>query len=174
MFYFASTTTVQLFVRTYYDSASATYYYSFYIPSRTYTAYNVYRWILRVPYVLYNDTSGGVVIYAQPWSPVKQPWASGQWQLSDIFMYGNTQVSVSPTYTFSLTKVNDYQIQFTYSVLFLNPADVGKTIDFYSLVYNYGGGAVTQTLLSASFPPFTIEQVGDGLVFVFNVYLVAS
>ena len=166
-FYYTTTTTSQVNIR---GAPSGSY--SFYIPSRTYQAYNVYRWILRVPYVFYNQS--GTVIYAQPWSPVKQPWASGQWQLTDTFMYGNTQVSLSPTYTFSITKVNDYQIQFTYSVLFLNPSDVGKTIDFYGLVYSYSGGAVTQTLLSASFPAFTIQQVGDGLVFVFNVYLVTT
>jgi hypothetical protein len=165
MFYYSTTGAAQLNLITSSNPA-------FYIPSRTYQAYNVYRWVLRVPYVWYNQS--GTVIYAQPWSPVKQPWASGQWQLSDTFMYGNTQVSLSPTYTFSISKINDYQIQFTYSVLFLNSGDVGKTIDFYGLVYSYGGGAVTQTLLSASFPAFTIQQVGDGLVFVFNVYLVTG
>jgi hypothetical protein len=170
-FYFSSTTTTQINIQTINTQNGATLN-AFYIPSRTYQAYNVYRWILRVPYAWYNQS--GTTIYAQPWSPVKQPWASGQYSLSDVFMYGNTQVSVSPTFTFSITKINDYQIQFTYSVLFLNSADTGKTIDFYGLVYNYGGGAVTQTLISASFPAFTIQQVGDGLVFVFNVYLVSS
>jgi hypothetical protein len=168
-FYYSTTTTTQVNIRFYWNSV---YYTLFYIPSRTYSAYNVYRWILRVPYVFYNQS--GVVIYAQPWTPVKTPWASGQWQLTDIFMNGNTQVSVSPTYTSQTTKINDYQIQFTYSIIFQNPADIGKTIDFYGLVYSYGGGAVTQTLLSASFPAFTIQQVGDALVFVFNVYLVTS
>jgi hypothetical protein len=164
-FYYVTTTTVQINIK-------SSNYDSFYIPPRTYSAYNVYRWVLRVPYVFYNQS--GVVIYAQPWSPVKQPWESGRWQLTDIFMYGNTQVSVSPTYTFSISKINDYQIQFSYSIIFQNSADIGKTINFYGLTYSYGGGAVTQTLLSASFPDFTIQQVGDALVFVFNVYLVSS
>jgi hypothetical protein len=168
-FYFASTTTAQINIRWFYGTS---YYIAFYIPSRTYNAYNVYRWVLRVPYVFYN--ASGVTIYAQPWSPVKQPWQSGQWQLTDTFMYGNNQVSVSPTYTFSITKINDYQIQFSYSIIFQNSADIGKTINFYSLTYSYGGGAVSQVLLSASFPDFTISQVGDALVFVFNVYLVSS
>jgi len=166
-FYYSSTTTTQVNMRTMSIGNNI-----FYIPSRTYSAYNVYRWILRIPYVFYN--ASGVTIYAQPWSPVKQPWASGQWQLSDVFMYGNTQVSVSPTYTFSITKINDYQIQFSYSIIFQNSADVGKTINFYGLTYSYGGGAVSQVLLSASFPDFTIQQTGDALVFVFNVYLVTS
>jgi len=164
-FYYSTTTTAQVNLITSYNPA-------FYIPSRTYSAYNVYRWILRIPYVFYD--ASGVTIYAQPWSPVKVPWQSGQWQLSDVFMYGQTQVSVSPTYTFSITKINDYQIQFSYSIIFQNSADIGKTIDFYGLVYSYGGGAVTQTLLSAGFPAFTISQVGDALVFVFNVYLVTG
>ena len=165
-FYYSASTTRDLLMR------SLGTYTAFKLPTRTYSAYNVYRWILRIPYAWYN--ASGVTIYAQPWSPVKQPWASGQWQLTDIFMNGNTQVSVSPTYTFSITKINDYQIQFSYSIIFQNSADIGKTIDFYGLTYSYGGGAVTQTLLSASFPAFTISQVGDALVFVFNVYLVTS
>jgi hypothetical protein len=164
-FYYTTTTTTQV-------SITTSYYSVFYIPSRTYNAYNVYRWVLRVPYVWYNASD--VTIYAQPWSPVKQPWQSGQYSLTDVFMYGSTQVSVSPTYTFSITKINDYQIQFSYSIIFQNSADIGKTIDFYGLTYSYSGGAVTQTLLSASFPAFTIQQVGDALVFVFNVYLVTS
>jgi len=168
-FYYSTTTTAQVNIRVH-DGFNN--YNVFYIPSRTYNAYNVYRWILRIPYVWYNQS--GVTIYAQPWSPVKTPWQSGQWQLSDVFMYGNNQVSVSPTYTFSITKINDYQIQFSYSIIFQNSADIGKTIDFYGLTYSYGGGAVTQTLLSASFPAFTIQQVGDALVFVFNVYLVTG
>jgi hypothetical protein len=171
-FYYTTTTTAQVNMKVSTDPSTGTAYYAFFIPSRTYSAYNVYRWILRVPYVWYNQS--GVTIYAQPWSPVKTPWQSGQWQLTDTFMYGNTQVSVSPTYAFSIAKINDYQIQFSYSIIFQNSGDIGKTIDFYGLVYSYSGGAVTQTLLSASFPAFTISQVGDALVFVFNVYLVSS
>jgi hypothetical protein len=169
-YYFVSTTTASINIRTYFTGYQ--YFVSFYIPSRTYSAYNVYRWILRIPFVLYN--ASGVTIYAQPWSPVHQPWESGKWSLTDVFMYGDTQVSVSPTYLFTISKINDYQIQFSYSIIFQNSADIGKTINFYGLTYSYGSGAVTQVLLSASFPDFTIQQVGDALVFVFNVYLVTS
>jgi hypothetical protein len=169
-FYYTTTTTTQVSIRSF--VVGSVNFYSFYIPSRTYSAYNVYRWILRVPYVWYNQSN--TIIYAQPWSPVKIPWQSGQWQLTDTFMYGNTQVSVSPTYTFSIAKINDYQIQFSYGIVFQNSADVGKTIDFYGLVYSYDSGAVTQTLLSASFPAFTIQQTGDALVFVFNVQIVSG
>jgi hypothetical protein len=168
-FYYATTTTTQ--VNIYGMIGSASYVY-FYIPSRTYDAYNVYRWILRIPPVYYNNPSAGVTINAQPWSPVSQPWQSG-YTLSDLFAYGETQVSVSPTYAFSITKINDYQIQFSYSIIFQNSADIGKTIDTYWLTYSYSG-SVSQTLLYANFPPFTIQQTGDALVFVFNVYLVSS
>jgi hypothetical protein len=168
-FYYTTTTTTQVNIHV---SDGANIFTVFFIPSRTYTAYNVYRWVLRVPYTCYETSD--VTICAQPWSPVPRPWQAGQWQLVDIFMYGNTQVSVSPTYTFSITKINDYQIRFSYSIIFQSSADVGKKIDFYGLVYNYGGGAVSQVLLSASFPEFTISQVGDALVFVFDVYLVSG
>jgi hypothetical protein len=167
-FYYLSTTTTQVNMRTITTGMNV-----FYIPSRTYNAYNVYRWILRIPPVVYNNPSTGVMINAQPWSPVKTPWASGQYSLTDLFAYGETQISVSPTYTFSITKINDYQIQFSYSIIFQNSADVGKTIDTYWLTYSYGG-SVSQTLLYAHILPFTIQQVGDALVFVFNVYLVTS
>lgn len=171
LYYFTSTTTTSLTIRSYLDIG--TYigeWNTWLIPSRTYEAYNVYRYRLYFPVAQY--TSSNYVMYFMPAIPL-QDVVSGITYVLAFFNENGNSVSISSTTSYSFTHPASGSYTATASVMisFGNSADVGKSFKYLLIYTQHSSYGTLPHLLIIFDPPYTIQAVGDAISIQFTITL---
>jgi hypothetical protein len=119
-----------------------------------------YKWKVICPKL--NLTHDWGWIYITPCNPAK----SGTDRTVFQFKLNGETISISPTWTLSWQKVDDYNAIITYTIIFNNANDVGKQFDELTIRYN---NYDTHFMTVKWNTPLTITDVGDSIMFTINV-----